>query len=120
MALDKLSNLDDDIDPNGQQFDLLSATRAALHASPVKWTFCHVKGHQDEDPEATLDRWALLNIQMDNLAKSYWQEQFPMGLLPDQTNSGEYWPVFINGWKVHSSLHTTLYDDIYRTKLALH
>jgi hypothetical protein len=67
-ALNKLSNLDDDIDPNGQQFDLLSATRAALRASPVKWTFYHVKGHQDKDPEATLDHWALLNIQMDNLA----------------------------------------------------
>ena len=59
----------------GQHFDLLSATRAPLQASPIQWKFRHVKGHQDEDPEAVLDHWAFLNIQMDNLAKSYWQEQ---------------------------------------------
>lgn len=33
----------------GSHFDLLSATRAALQASPVTWKFHHVKGHQDED-----------------------------------------------------------------------
>ena len=120
VDLDKLSNLDDETDTNGQQFDLLSATRAALRASTIKWTFRHVKGHQDDDPDAILDQWALLNIQMDNLAKSHWQEQVTLAPLTMQILAGEYWPVFLNGRKVHSALRTTIYEDIYRRKLAIH
>jgi hypothetical protein len=39
VALDKLSDPDEEADTAGQQFDLLSATRAALRASPIQWTF---------------------------------------------------------------------------------
>ena len=119
-ALEKMFNPDADADTNGQHFDLLSATRAALQASPVTWTFRHVKGHQDEDLDATLDRWALLNIQMDHLAKSYWHEQYTLDQTPPHEITGEYWPVLINGRKVHSALRPTLYDEIYRKKLAIH
>jgi hypothetical protein len=121
VALDKLSDPDEEADTAGQHFDLLSATRAALRASPIQWTFRHVKGHQDEDPEAVLDRWAFLNIQMDNLAKSYWQEQLHSAAsTTTQALAGEYWPVFLNGRKVHSSLTKSIYEEIYRNKLAIH
>jgi hypothetical protein len=59
---------------DGSQFDLLSATRVALQESPITWSFCHVKGHQNADPDTTLDPWALLNVDMDSLAKMYWLE----------------------------------------------
>jgi hypothetical protein len=120
VVLNKLSNLENAIDLNGKQFDLLSATRSALLASPVNWSFRHVKGHQDEDLEAVLDRWAILNIQMDNLAKAYWQEQAPKPQPDLQLLEGEYWPVFLNGRKTQSSLCTTIYEDIYRKKLSIH
>jgi hypothetical protein len=31
-----------------------------------------------------------------------------------------YWPVFINGRKLHSNLRNTLYEEIYRNKMAKH
>ena len=62
------------ITPGDRHYDLLSAAHHALLTSPISWTYHHVKGHQDDDPDATLDQWALLNIQMDSLAKAYWLE----------------------------------------------
>jgi hypothetical protein len=53
---------------DGSQFDLLSATRAAIKTSPIQWKFRLVKGHQDNIRDAILDWWALLlNIEMDSL-----------------------------------------------------
>jgi hypothetical protein len=40
----------------------------------LKWTWRHVAGHQDDDGIKELDRWAMLNIEMDNLAKVYWKD----------------------------------------------
>jgi hypothetical protein len=54
-ALTKVFSDDDEADTNDSQFDLLSATRSALKASPITWHFHHVKGHQDEDINAVLD-----------------------------------------------------------------
>ncbi len=41
---------------------------------PVKKTMKHIKGHQDKNPFKVLDRWAKLNIQVDLIAKAYWEE----------------------------------------------
>jgi hypothetical protein len=49
MALDRISQFDEQVDTNAQQFDLISAICTALRQSPIAWTFRHVKGHQDED-----------------------------------------------------------------------
>jgi len=38
----------------------------------VSWTHKHVKGHQDDLSE-DLDQWALLNVQMDEIAKQFLQ-----------------------------------------------
>jgi hypothetical protein len=50
------------------------ATRTILQSAPIQWTAHHVKGHQDDDLTAILDRWAVLNIEMDARAKTYWSE----------------------------------------------
>ena len=105
----------------GSQFDLLSAIRAAIKSSPITWKFRHIKGHQDEEVDATLDRWAILNIQMDSLAKMYWMEKFDQTPQPNPLIAGEYWPVFIQGRKIYSSLRTSLYKAmIYQQKMASH
>jgi hypothetical protein len=58
---------------------------------------------------------------MDNLAKSYWQEQLHSAAsTTTQALAGEYWPVFLNGRKVHSSLTKSIYEEVYRNKLAIH
>jgi hypothetical protein len=60
--------------PNRPHHDLLSAIRYLLQTSPVRWSFRHVKGHQDDQNSYhALDRWSQLNVDMDGLAKSYWQ-----------------------------------------------
>ena len=51
-------------------YDILFQIRKELKRSPVKWTFKHVKGHQDEHQhEDQLDEWALANISADKMAK---------------------------------------------------
>ena len=119
-ALCKVFAAEEEASTDGSQFDLLSATRAALRKSPITWHFRHVKGHQDSDPDTELDHWALLNVDMDSLAKMYWLEQVALPQPAAVPLTGEYWPVSINGRKVNSALRTTLYDEIYRKKMALH
>jgi hypothetical protein len=53
-----------------------------------------VEGHQDDDGIEELDRWAKLNIEMDNLAKVYWNE-LQEEQSANATIAGEYWPVYI-------------------------
>jgi hypothetical protein len=119
-AIRKAFDPQDEARCNSSQFDLLSAIWAALKDSPITWHHRHVKGHQDEEVDTILDRWALLNIQMDGLAKSYWMETYHQPLVLNTCITGEYWPVFIQGRKIHSSLRSTLYNDIYQRKMGLH
>jgi hypothetical protein len=87
--------------------------------SPIQWIFRHVKGHQDDIRDAILDRWALLNIEMDSLTKLHWLEKSGQRQPLNSTITGEYWPVFIRGRKLHSNLRNTLYEEIYREKMAV-
>jgi hypothetical protein len=119
-AINKVFSEEEDAYTDGSQFDLLSATRAAIKASPIHWKFRHVKGHQDDIRDAILDRWALLNIEMDSLAKMHRLEKSGQRQPLNSTITGEYWPVFIKGRKLHSNLRNTLYEEIYREKMAVH
>jgi hypothetical protein len=38
----------------------------------------------------------------------------------NDTLLGEFWPIFINGQKIHSYLQSSLYEEIYRSKMSLH
>jgi len=84
-----------DADLSKADYDLVSAICSALVTSPVSWKYHHVKGHQDNDGVSTLDRWATLNVEMDNLAKAYWAEQAPEGPSRNIELDGEYWPLCI-------------------------
>ena len=45
--------------------------------SPLVWTWRHVKGHQDSHtPLAALDWRSRLNVEMDSLAKAYWNSTY--------------------------------------------
>jgi hypothetical protein len=98
-------------DIKDSDYDLLSATRKMLAESPVSWTWRHVEGHQDDDGIEELDRWAKLNIEMDNLAKVYWNE-LQEEQSANATITGEYWPVYIRGAKISSRLDEKIREHI--------
>ena len=53
-----------------KHFDILSSIKRVIRHLQLKWTFCHVKGHQDDllsQEELSLE--AKLNVQADHLAK---------------------------------------------------
>jgi hypothetical protein len=57
---------------SAQHFDAILAIRNIRARRPIRWKHRHVKGHQDDNPSARLDKWALLNIDMDLAAKAHW------------------------------------------------
>ena len=64
-ALCNATSSSDVMNPWHPQFDLVLAIHRAIYHSGLEWVPTHVKGHQDDNAEALLDRWALLNIDMD-------------------------------------------------------
>lgn len=68
-------------------------------------------GHQDDDGVEELDHWATLNIEMDSLAKIYWNDMCDnqMANIPI---AEEYWMVRIDGEKVSLKLDEHIRDHI--------
>lgn len=60
--------------PSVDHFDVLRAIHLARAELPVEILFRHVEGHQLEKYGSShhLDMWAMLNEDMDHLAKTYW------------------------------------------------
>jgi hypothetical protein len=112
-ALNKVFNPDSEAKTDGSQFNLLSTTCAALKASPIQWKYRHIQGHQGDLIDAKLDRWALLNIEMDSLAKMHWLKMLDQPPPRNCTFPDEHWPIFITDRKIHSRLHNSLYKEIY-------
>jgi hypothetical protein len=94
-------------------YNLWSAIRKMLANSPITWKWRHVEGHQDDNGIEDLDRWATLNIEMDNLAKVYWNNmcEEPAVSLPVHD---KYWLVRIQGKKFSSRLDERLREHILR------
>jgi hypothetical protein len=107
-ALIQCTDPDYVVKPTSPQFDLITATRAMLQQCPVTWIPHHVKGHQDDDLTARLDRWALLNIEMDTRAKLHWAETVDQPREPQSTISGEPWSFWIKDKKICMNLHSSI------------
>ena len=91
--------------------DIVAAIRHMVQNSPVQWQPKHVKGHQDSDRKATLDEWAIGNIQVDkdaNITRESMAEAPPETHLP-----GELWSLEIHGRKVVSNITDELYIQCY-------
>ena len=86
-----------DADVSAADYDMISAIRWVIQQSPITWTHRHIKGHQDDDGTEPLDRWATLNVEMDNLAKAFWADQFETAVVRNLVFPGEYWPFRIEG-----------------------
>jgi hypothetical protein len=92
-------------------YDLLSAIRKMLSMSPLKWVSRHVAGHQDDGTEV-LDRWANLNIEMDSLAKVFWNDMHDTPPTANLPITNEYWPVYISGNKISSRLDARIREHV--------
>jgi len=57
-------------DPTAPHYDLIGAIWYLCKTIPLRLTFKHVKGHQDLGITTVLPRPALMNIEMDLLAKA--------------------------------------------------
>ena len=89
--------------PKMPQFNLLAATRMTVRRCPVQIWSQHIKGHQDDEVGALLDRWALLNIEVDDGANTQWwvnaNQTFHQAKI-----FGEPWPLWIKNDKISNNL----------------
>jgi putative intracellular protease/amidase len=128
IACDGLSALQQSTDPEhivrptAPHFDLVTGTRKMLQQSPIHWTAHHVLGHQDDDPDATLDRWAILNIEMDMAAKEYWLETTEMEQRPPPLYqiAGEPWALWIGTTKICGGLQAAIEEAIHGPRSLAH
>ena len=96
-----------------QSFDLLSGIQGKLKSSTITYTYRHVKGHQNDDKKLEdLDYWALLNIEMDILAKDWWAlkhttEQYFQYKVPKGI-----WKISLLGNRVSNDLNGYLREGI--------
>jgi len=63
-------------DPNMAHYEIISAIYQIHDQIPVKMTFEHVKGHQDNGQSLALSRLAWMNIEMDARAKQQAQSMY--------------------------------------------
>ena len=79
--------------PKQSCFDLIHATRCLIKRSAITWTWRHIKGHQDRHTHvANLDWRSQLNVEMDSLAKAYWNET--------NGNHVAFYPTDLNRWSI--------------------
>jgi hypothetical protein len=111
-ALDKAFSHTSSIRMEDSHHDILGAIRYQWAQSKILWKARHVYGHQDEVTPATqLDRWATLNIEMDELAKLHMHEAIrrPRHYLIEH----EPWSLWFGGKKITKNLSSTLYDLVH-------
>ena len=79
--------------PSQPHHDMIHEIRKKIAASPITWKFRHVRGHQDKHIQFQhLDLWSKLNVEMDSLAKSYWNET--------QSSVEPFYPSNTFGWSL--------------------
>jgi hypothetical protein len=98
---------EDFINTRYPHYDLILAIRSIRNLSQWKWSWRHVKGHQDSTG-AELDFWVQLNVQMDSNAKQHWSDTYPS--TPSQKIWGEPWWVWLGHKKITSDLPRNLQD----------
>jgi hypothetical protein len=91
LALRRYSNTYDT--PKQPHHDLIHEIRQKIANSKITWKWRHVRGHQNRHTSYDmLDMWGQLNVEMDSLAKAYWNE----------TNDGidNFYPESTFGWSL--------------------
>ena len=112
LALEQATIDSDIVNPKYPQFDLVLAICKAIHCSPLVWSFCHIKGHQD-DRDVELDHWEWLNVQMDADAKRYWAAQVDCDWSVQQRVRGEPWSLWQGDQKICNDVQKAVHEGIH-------
>ena len=106
--------------PKQPHHDLIHEIRQKLAVSRLTWKFRHIRGHQDEHISYhLLDMWGQLNVEMDSLAKAYWNET-SSSVLPFYPLSSSGWSLWIGPRKLSSWDRNALYDHAKSTDILEH
>jgi hypothetical protein len=105
---------------SAQHFDMILTIRNIRARCPIRWKHRHVKGHQDDNRSTFLDRWALLNIDMDLAAKVHWHLHAEHRHRPVWKIHEEPWSLWIVPRKPCRNLRDQITDFIQGTKAKEH
>jgi len=106
--------------PRQPHHDLIHAIRIKLASSPVTWIARHVRGHQDKHvPIHLLDMWSQLNVEMDSLAKTYWNQMQPT-IQPFYPATQPGWSLWIGQRKLSNWDRVSLYNHAQKTDILAH
>jgi hypothetical protein len=106
--------------PKQPHHDLIHEIRAKLATSKLTWKYRHVSGHQDKHTSYhLLDMWGQLNVEMDSLAKVYWNDTSSV-TVPFYPYSTHGWSIWTGDRKLSSWDRTILYDHAQSTAILKH
>jgi len=99
--------------PLAKHFDIIHATRAAIAATTIIWTWEHVRGHQDKTQQP-LTIMEQCNVEMNAATKEHWNQQIQQ---PVQRGTlirfhGETWRIFPGEKKASTNLKYCMLDHI--------
>ncbi len=106
--------------PKQPHHDLIHDIRMKISNSRITWKFRHVRGHQDKHLSyQLLDKWGQLNVEMDSLAKAYWNDT--------HNNAHNFYPLSNYGWsiwigkrKLSTWNRSALYNHAQATDILAH
>jgi hypothetical protein len=103
------------LSPAQADFDMLSDVCAKLAASPITWRWHWVCGHQDKHvPHHRLDFWARTNVEMDSLAKAFWEALDAAKVaIPNPPFAYEGWSLYHRQNKLSQVHKKDLYDPLW-------
>jgi hypothetical protein len=106
--------------PSQPHYDLIHEIRKKISTSPIEWKYRHVRGHQDKHINVKLlDRWGQLNVEMDGLAKAYWNETYNT-VAPFYPISSHGWSLWIGDRKLTAWDRNALYNHAQATDIIDH
>jgi hypothetical protein len=102
--------------PTDDHYDLLHAARHLRKKLPFQPEYKHVEGHQrTKHPRRTLTLWAMLNEDMDALAKAYWRHTAARPR-PENCMPGE-WTASYNGARIVTAFTSRLTSQLATTAI---
>jgi hypothetical protein len=104
--------------PKQPHHDLIHEIRQKIAHSKINWKYRHVEGHQDKHYHM-LDIWGQMNVEMDSLAKAYWNETYEL-VQPFYTESTYGWSLWTGNRKLSSWDRKTLYEHAQSTDILDH
>ena len=112
-----LSKDKSEVTSNQSHFDIISSIHDIKENSKITYIPVHIKGHQDDDSEAELDRYAHLNIECDLRAKGYLEEIRTGYKKPEHNMFGGIWKITICEEQIYTNFKKYLRKSISGTAI---